>query len=97
MASSSIGWTTEASASEGEPDAPPATTKVSSMELGGISAAIEGVLRGTVAEAIEAVSPLGNALISCKQLSPDIHYALFQQSLFFRCPAFGCIDFKGIS
>jgi len=82
MASSSIEWTTEASASEGEPDVPPATAKVSSMEPGRISATVEEVWRETVAEAAEAVSPLSNTLISCKQFSPDIYYALFQQSLF---------------
>jgi len=80
MASSSIGCTTEASMSEGEPDVPPATAKVSSMEPDGISATVEGVLRETAAE---AVSPLGNTLISSKKFSPDIHYVLFQQRLFF--------------
>ena len=77
MASSSIGWTTEVSASEGEPDVPPATAKVFSMEPGGISAAVEEVRRETVADAVEAVSPLGNTLISYKQFSPNIRYALF--------------------
>jgi len=96
MALSSIGWTTEASVSKGEPDVPSATAKVSSMEPDGISAAVEGVLRETVAKAGEAVSPLGNTLISCKQFSPDIHYVLFQQS-FYRCSTFGCIDFKRTS
>ena len=94
MASSSLGWTTDASGSEGEPNVPPATAKVSSMEPGGISATVEGVLRETVAEAVE---PLGNTLISCKQFSPDIHYVLFSTKSFYRCFAFGCIDFKGSS
>ena len=84
----------KASASEGEPDVPPTTAKVSSMEPGGISVVLEGVLRETVTE---AVSPLGNTLISCKQLSPDIHYVLFSTKSFYRCFAFGCIDFKGTS
>ena len=53
------------------------------MEPGGISAAVEVVLRETVAEAVEAVSPLGNTLISCKQFSPDIHYVLFLTKYFF--------------
>ena len=66
MASSSIGWTTEASASEGEPDVPPASAKIFSMEPGEISAAVEEVRRDTAAEAVEAVLPLGNTLISCK-------------------------------
>jgi len=82
-ASSSIGWTTEASASEGELDVPPATAKVSSIEPGEISDAVEGVLRDTVAEAVEVVSPLGNTLISCKKFSPDIHYVLFSIKSFF--------------
>ena len=83
IASSSIGWTIKTSASEGEPDIPPATAKVSSMELGGISATVGGVLRETVTEVVEAVSPLGNTLISCKQFSPDIYYVLFSTKSFF--------------
>ena len=77
MASSSIGWTTGASASEDEPYVPPASAKVFSMEPSGISTAVEEVRRETAAEAVKAVSPLGNTLISCKQFSPDIRYALF--------------------
>ena len=83
--------------SEGEPDVPPATTKVSSMEPGGIRAAVEVVLRETVAEAVKAVSSLSNTLISCKQFSPNIHYILFSTKSFYRCSAFGCVDFKGTS
>ena len=64
---SSRGWFTEPSASVGEPDVPPTTAKVSSMGLDGISATVEGILGETVAEAVEAVSPLGNTLVSCKQ------------------------------
>ena len=60
MASSSIGQTTEASASKDESDIPPATAKVFSMEPGGISTAVEEDRRETVAEAVGAVSPLGN-------------------------------------
>ena len=78
--------------SEGEPDVPPATAKVSSMKPGRISAAVEGVLRETVAE---AVSPLGNTLISCKQFSPDIHYVLFQQNLFTGVPLLGASTSRG--
>jgi len=77
MASSSIGWTTEASASEGEPYVPPSSAKIFSMELDGISAAIEEVQRETIAEAVKAVSPLGNTFISYKQFSAYIRYALF--------------------
>ena len=54
MALISIGWTTEALASEGEPYVPPSSAKIFSMEPGGISAAVEEVQRETVAEAVEA-------------------------------------------
>jgi len=63
MASSSIGWTTEASASEREPNTPPASTKIFSMEPGGINAGVEDVQRETAVEAVKAASPLGNTLI----------------------------------
>jgi len=63
MASSSIGWTTEASASEGEQDVPPASAKAFSMESGRISVVVEEVQGETLAEAVEAVSPRGNTLI----------------------------------
>ena len=79
MASSSIGWTTEASASEGEPYIPPSSAKNFSMEPSGISAAVEEVQRETAV--IDAASSPGNTLIFCKQFSLGIHYALFQQSL----------------
>ena len=52
MASSSIGWTIEASASEGEPYVPSSYAKIFSMEPDGISAAVEEVQRETVAEAV---------------------------------------------
>ena len=63
MASSSIGWTIEASASEGEPAVPPTSAKNFSMEPEGIDAAVEEVQRETAAEAVEAISPLGITLI----------------------------------
>ena len=44
----------------------PTTAKVSSMEPAGISAATEGIIGDTVAEAVEVVSPLGNTLTICK-------------------------------
>ena len=67
MASRSLGWTTEASASEGELAVPPASAKNIPMEPEGIDAAVEEV-RGEIAtEAVEAVSLLGNILIFCKQ------------------------------
>jgi len=81
MASNSIEWATKASASGGEPYVPPASAKKISMEPVGIDVAVEEVRRETVAEAVEAVSPLGNTLIFCEQFSPDIHYALLNKVL----------------
>ena len=63
VASSSLGWTTEASASEGEPAVPPAFAKKFPMEPEGIDAAVKKVQRGTAAKAVEAIPPLGNILI----------------------------------
>ena len=60
MASSSIGWTTKDLASEGEPTVPPASAKNFPMELGEIKAVLEEVREETAAEAVEAVSLLGN-------------------------------------
>ena len=45
VASSSLGWTTEASASEGESAVPPASAKNFPMEPEGIDAAVEEVQR----------------------------------------------------
>jgi len=95
MVLSSIGWTTEASASEGEAYIRPSSAKIFSMEPGGISVTVEEVQRETVAEAVEAVSPLGNTLISSKQFSLDIRYALFQQSLFTGVPLLGASTSRG--
>jgi len=81
MASNSIGWTTEASTSEGEPAVPPTSTKNFPMEPDRIDVAAEEVRRETAAEAAEAVSLLGNTLICCEQFSPDIHYALLNKVL----------------
>ena len=67
------------------------------MEPGGISVVLEGVLRETVAEAAKAVSPLGNTLIYCKQFSPDIRYAMFQQSFFTGVPPLGASTSRGSS
>ena len=63
MASSSIGWTTEASASESEPAVPPESVKNFPIEPEGIDAAVEKVQRETAAKAVEAIPPLGNILI----------------------------------
>ena len=75
MASSSLGWTTEVSASEGEPAVPPVSTKNFPIELGGVDAVTEEVREETAAEAVEAVSLLGNVLIFCKQFSSIICHA----------------------
>jgi len=93
MASSSKGCVTDSSATEGEMDilvmeavmtdevlpevasgASPTTVRVSSMEPAGISVA-------AVAEAIEAVSPLGNILIICKQSFLDLIIPCFNKVL----------------
>ena len=66
MASSSLGWTTKGSASEGEPTVPLDSAKNFPMEPEGIDAAIEEVQRKTAAEAVEAISLLGNTLIFCE-------------------------------
>ena len=66
MASSSIGWTTEASASEGELAVPPASAKNFPMEPDGIDAVVEEVWRETATEAVEAISFLGNTFIFCE-------------------------------
>jgi len=62
------------------------------MEPDGISATVKGILGETV---VEAVEPLGNTLISCKQFFPDIYYVLFQQSLFTGVPPLGASTSRG--
>jgi len=81
VASSSIGWTTEALASEGEPTVPLASAKSFPMEPEGIDAAVEEVRGKTAAEAVEAVSLLGNILIFCKQFSSIICHAWLNKVL----------------
>ena len=66
MASSSIGWTTEGSASECELAVPLDSAKNIPMEPEGIDAAVEEVQRETAAKAVEAISLLGNTLIFCE-------------------------------
>jgi len=62
LASSSFGWTTEGSASEGGPVVRVDSAKDFPMEPEGTDAAIEEVWRETAAKAIEATSSFGNAL-----------------------------------
>ena len=57
---------TEGSASEGEPAVPLDSSKNFPMEPEGIDAAVEKVQRGIAAEAVEAISLLGNTLIFCE-------------------------------
>ena len=66
MASSSIGWTTEGSASEGGPAVRVDSTKDFLMELEGTDVAVEEVRRETAAKAIEAISSFGSALTFCE-------------------------------
>ena len=66
MASSSIGWTTEGSASEGEPAVRIDSAKDFPMEHGGTDAAVEEVWRETVAKATETISSFGSALTFCE-------------------------------
>ena len=66
LASSSMGWTTEGSASEGELAVPLDSTKNFPMEPEGIDAAVEEVQRKIVAEAVETISLLSNTLIFCE-------------------------------
>jgi len=63
LASSSIGWTTEGSASEGGSAVRLDSAKDFPMEPEGTDAAIEEVRRETAAKAIEAISSFGNTLI----------------------------------
>ena len=63
MASSSLGWTTEGSACEGEPAVRVDSVKDFSMELEGTNAVVEEFQIETVAKAIEAIPPFGNILI----------------------------------
>ena len=94
MASSSIGWTTEASTSEGEPDIlvmevirtdgvlPEVASRVSpttTKEPAGISVA-------AVAEVVEATSPLGNTLIIYKQPFFDIIVPYYKEVLYVGVP-----------
>ena len=66
LASSSIGWTTEGSTSEGEPAVPLDSAKNFPIEREVIDAAVEEVQRETAAEAVGAISFLGNTLIFCE-------------------------------
>jgi len=63
MASSSIGWTTKGSASEGGPAVLADSAKDFPMEPEGTDATVEEVRRETAAKAIEAISSFGNTLI----------------------------------
>ena len=66
MASSSFGWTTEGSASEGGPAIRVDSAKDFPMEPEGTDAAVEEVRRETAVKAIEAISSFDNALTFCE-------------------------------
>ena len=66
MASSSLGWTTESSASEGGPVVRVDSVKDFPMEPEVTDAAVEEVRKETAAKAIEAISSFGNALTFCE-------------------------------
>jgi len=65
VASSSLGWTTEGSVSEGGLAIHVDSAKYFPMEPEETDAAIEEVRRETAAKAIEAISSFGNALTFC--------------------------------
>ena len=66
MASSSIGWTTEGSTSEGGPAVRVDSAKDFPMEPEGTDAAVEEVRRETAAKATEAISSFGSGLTFCE-------------------------------
>ena len=66
MASSSIGWTTEGSVSEGGPAIRVDSAKDFSMEPEGTDAVVEEVRRETTAKATEAIPSFGSALTFCE-------------------------------
>ena len=66
MASSSIGWTTEGSASEGGPAVCVDSANDFPMEPEGTDAAVEEIWRETAAKATEAISYFGSALTFCE-------------------------------
>ena len=62
MASSTFGWTTEGSASEGGPAVRVDSAKDFPIEREGTDAAVEEVRRETVTKATEVISSFGSAL-----------------------------------
>ena len=66
MASSSLGWTTEGSTSEGGSAVCVDSAKDFPMEPEGTDTAVEEVRRETAAKAIEAISSFDNALTFCE-------------------------------
>ena len=63
IASSSFGWTTEGSASEGGPAVRVDSAKKFPMEPERTEVVVEGLQRETVAKAIEAVPSFGNIVL----------------------------------
>ena len=66
MASSSLGWTTEGSASEGGPTVRVDSAKDFPMEPEGTDAGVKEVRREAAAMAIEAISFFGSVLTFCE-------------------------------
>jgi len=66
MASSSLGWTTEGSTSEGGSVVRVDSVKDFPMEPEGTDAAVKEVRIETAAKAIEAISSFSNALTFCE-------------------------------
>jgi len=66
IASNSLGWTTEGSASEGGLTVHVDSAKDFPMEPEGTDVAVEDVWRKTAAKTIEAISSFGNALTFCE-------------------------------
>ena len=66
MASSSLGWTTEGSTSEGGPAVRVDSAKDFPMEPEGTDVTVEEVRREAAAKAIEAISSFGNVLTFCE-------------------------------
>ena len=66
MTSSSLGWTTEGSASEGGPAVRVDSAKDFPMEPEGTDAGVEEVRREAAAKAIEAISSFGSVLTFCE-------------------------------
>ena len=64
--SSSFGWTTEGSASEGGPPVHVDSAKDFPMDPEGLDAVVDGFQRETAATIVEAISSFGSVLTFCE-------------------------------